>query len=107
MQNQTNTAEICGKIYDVSECVIVSKREESEKKTKLPIVSIPYLSDYKYQLIALKSRLEYPECYEETENISEAKEDLKKWLLERTVTHLYLKHKDEFEECYKYIFQRS
>ena len=52
-----------------------------EGNTKaIPRLDIPFMSDYKWQLICLNDRIEHPELYEKTENVPEVIEKLKKWL---------------------------
>lgn len=47
-----------------------------------PIVDIPQISDYKWQLGCLKSRLEHPEHYTASENVEEVIAKLRQWLAE-------------------------
>lgn len=46
----------------------------------VPIVDIPQMSDYKWQLDCLNDRLEHPEKYEPFENIEEHIAKLRQWL---------------------------
>lgn len=46
----------------------------------LPIVDFPMMSDYRWQLGCLKSRLEHPECYADSENVEEVIAKLRQWL---------------------------
>lgn len=48
----------------------------------VPLVDIPQVSDYQWQLDCLNDRIEHPEKYESTENIEEVKARLRKWLSE-------------------------
>lgn len=50
----------------------------------VPLVDIPSMSDYKYQLMCLQSRLEDPEMYRNVlgEDVEAEIERLKKWLME-------------------------
>lgn len=48
----------------------------------VPIVDIPQMSDYKWQLDCLNDRLEHPEKYEPFENIEEHIAKLRQWLAE-------------------------
>lgn len=48
----------------------------------VPIVDIPMMSDYKWQLGCLKSRLESPENYADSENVEEVIAKLRQWLTE-------------------------
>lgn len=50
----------------------------------VPLVDIPMMSDYKWQLMCLQDRLEHPENYQDTEDVEAAIERLKKWLAEHT-----------------------
>ena len=54
----------------------------------LPIVDIPMMSDYKWQLTALQSRLRNPKMYEEDlgGNVPAVIARLKAWLLEHGAT---------------------
>ncbi len=48
----------------------------------VPLVDIPMMSDYRWQLGALQSRLEHPELYEGKEDVSATIEHLRQWLKE-------------------------
>ncbi len=48
----------------------------------IPLLNIPFMSDYKWQLNCLKDRLENPEKYEAIENVPATIERLKQWLVE-------------------------
>lgn len=50
----------------------------------VPLVDIPSMSDYKWQLMCLQSRIENPELYSDTEDVAATIERLKKWLAEHT-----------------------
>lgn len=53
----------------------------------VPLVDIPSMSDYKWQLMCLHDRLEHPEKYRDTEDVDATIERLKKWLAEHTEQH--------------------
>ncbi|MGN0488383.1 MAG: hypothetical protein ACI4HO_03865 [Ruminococcus sp.] len=46
----------------------------------IPILSIPMMSDYKWQQECLKSRLKHPERYSEYEDVNATIAKLRKWL---------------------------
>ncbi len=48
----------------------------------VPLVDIPSMSDYKWQLMCLQDRLEHPEKYQNREDVEATIERLKKWLEE-------------------------
>ena len=48
----------------------------------IPLLNIPFMSDYNWQLNCLKDRLEHPEKYEKTEDVTAAINRLKNWLAE-------------------------
>lgn len=72
------TYEIAGKSYPV---IGYAKQPGYGR---IPIVDIPMMSDYKWQLGCLESRLKHPEVYAEHvgEDIPAVIERLKDWLLE-------------------------
>lgn len=51
-----------------------------------PILDLPMVSDYKWQLEALESRLRHPEHYEGTEDVAAAIGRLRKYLEENRET---------------------
>ena len=48
----------------------------------VPLVDIPMMTDYQWQLSCLKSRLEHPEVYAQFENVEETVAKLRQWLKE-------------------------
>lgn len=48
----------------------------------VPLVDIPQVSDYQWQLDCLNDRIEHPEKYESFENVKERIEYLKNWIVE-------------------------
>lgn len=48
----------------------------------VPLVDLPMMSDYTWQLGALKSRLEHPEVYAKFENVEETVARPRQWLAE-------------------------
>ena len=54
------------------------RNSETDEIFFLPVVCS--CSDYKWQLEALKSRLEHPEWYKQTENVHETVAKIKEWL---------------------------
>ena len=48
----------------------------------VPLVDLPMMSDYTWQLGALKSRLEHPEVYAQFEDVEETVARLHQWLAE-------------------------
>ena len=81
--NKPNTYNVGGKDYKV-EGYIKANDTETGEQFFVPLVDIPVMSDYKWQLICLKSRLEHPESYEATEDVPAVIERLKRWLAEHT-----------------------
>lgn len=75
------TYTIAGKEYPVVGLTTVINEEEEVMFTR-PIVDIPQISDYKWQLGCLKSRLEHPENYADSENVEENIAKLCQWLEE-------------------------
>lgn len=55
---------------------------ESKKCGIVPLADVPMMSDYKWQLLCLKDRMEHPEKYDKTENVAETIANIKKWLSE-------------------------
>lgn len=55
---------------------------ETPKPTKksIPILSIPMMSDYKWQQQCLESRLKHPEWYVDEEDVEETILKIRKWL---------------------------
>ena len=63
---------------------IKCKDSETAEIFFLPVVDIPMMSDYRWQLNCLKSRLEHPEIYAADEDVPAVIERLKRWLAEHT-----------------------
>ena len=74
------TYEINGKVYPITGTHTVNLNGEA---VNLPLVDIPQMSDYKWQLGYLISRLQHPEYYEKTEDAPKAISKLEEWLLKR------------------------
>lgn len=81
--NKPNTYNVGGRNFKVKE-YIKCKDSETAEIFFLPVVDIPMMSDYQWQLNCLKSRLEHPEYYEATEDVPAVIESLKRWLAEHT-----------------------
>ena len=75
------SVEVFGKKYPVIDHV-VRTLETTGDSIRLPVVDIPMMSDYKWQLNGLKSRLEHPEYYEPIEDVKQTIENLRCWLRE-------------------------
>lgn len=73
----------------------------------IPIVDIPQMSDYKYQLMTLNDRIEHPERYEANENVLEVMDKIKRWLLERTTEALRLQFQRKYKCCFDFMMQGS
>lgn len=48
----------------------------------VPLVDIPMMTDYQWQLFALESRLQHPENYAPFEDVAETVANLRQWLKE-------------------------
>ena len=66
---------------------------ESKEFGELPIVDIPMMSDYKWQLKCLKDRMKNPALYRDVlgENVEQVVVRIKRWLLENGATEEELK----------------
>lgn len=62
-----------GKNYPVTEFMIQGSIE-------IPVVDIPAMSDYRWQEMALRDRIEHPEKYRFTEDVDATIADLRQWL---------------------------
>lgn len=62
--------------------VPVKANVESKKCGIVSLVDVPMMSDYKWQLLCLKDRMEHPEKYDKTENVAETIANIIKWLSE-------------------------
>ena len=58
----------------------VTARVKMQGGLNLPLVDLPMMSDYTWQLGALKSRLEHPEAYAQFEDVEETVARLRQWL---------------------------
>lgn len=61
------TYEICGKKYEIEDCVRVFDDTNGKIVGEIPIVNIPMMSDYNWHLLSLQGRLRHPEWYAELE----------------------------------------
>lgn len=62
-------------------CCPIIGQVTTKKFGTLPLVDVPMMSDYKWQLKALEDRLENPEKYRAIgENVEEAIAQLREWL---------------------------
>lgn len=80
------TYEINGKEYEIIGKAAV-KADNGDITGYVPIVDIPMMSDYEWQLDCLKSRLEHSEYYADTENVPQVIEQLEQWLLDYEEKH--------------------
>lgn len=60
--------------------------DEIEEVGTVPRVEIPMMSDIKWQMLALKQRLENREKFSKIEDVDAAIQSLKKWLLAHGVS---------------------
>ncbi len=60
----------------------VTARVKMQGGLNVPLVDLPMMSDYAWQLGALKSRLEHPEVYAKFEDVEETVARLRQWLAE-------------------------
>lgn len=63
---------------------IKCKDKDTGKEFLLPLIEMNVDADYKWQLSALKSRIEHPELYEQEEDVEKEIAKIKKWLAEHT-----------------------
>lgn len=73
MQNSFGTYPIGGKEYPV----IGFSRFKGQA---VPVVDVPVMSDFRWQLNALKSRLQRPDLYEKQEYVPHTVDKLRHWL---------------------------
>lgn len=73
-----STYKINGKEFEIAGYEELTDSKGNIKS--VPKLNIPFMSDYKWQLEALKSRLEHPELYEAIEDVQATIKRLKKWL---------------------------
>ncbi len=81
--NKPDTYNVGGKDYKVEGYIKVNNTGTGEQFFA-PLVDIPMMSDYRWQLNCLKSRLEHPEIYAADEDVPAVIERLKRWLAEHT-----------------------
>ena len=60
----------------------VTARVKMQGGLNVPLVDLPMMSDYTWQLGALKNRLEHPEVYAQFEDVEETVARLRQWLAE-------------------------
>lgn len=48
----------------------------------VPLIDVPMMDDYEWQLSCLESRLRHPEAYTQLENVEETVAKLRQWLKE-------------------------
>ena len=77
-----DTYELCGKKYPVKGHVRITDDRGRPTGETIPIVDIPQMSDYQWQLDALNSRLKTPELYSPYEDVQAVISRLRKWLKE-------------------------
>ena len=70
------TYEINGKHYPIMGYCI-GEDEKGNSTGFVPLLDIPMMSDYKWHVSCLESRLEHPEWYQDRENVEETIEELK------------------------------
>ena len=75
MQNSLGTYPIGGKEYPV---IGLSRF----KGQAVPVVDVPVMSDFRWQLNALKSRLQRPDLYEKQEYVPHTVNKLRHWLIQ-------------------------
>lgn len=97
------TYEVCGNEYPVKGYLRLTDTRGKPTGAVMPLVDIRWVQDYEWQLGVLKSRIENPQYYEESENVAETKELLKTWLFERTTKERYLQFKEKYKCCYDFI----
>ena len=66
---------------------IKCRNKDTGEEFFLPLLEMDDDADYKWQLSALKSRIEHPEWYEQEEDIEKEIAKIKKWLSEHTPTN--------------------
>lgn len=65
---------------------IKCRNEDTGNEFFLPLLEMDADADYKWQVSALKSRIEHPELYEQEEDIEKEIAKIKKWIAEhRTI----------------------
>lgn len=76
-----STYAVCGKSYPITGYQDV-RVKGTGKTVSIPIVDIPMMRDYKWQLDCLTDRLNNPEKYAPFEDVPEVITKLEKWLAE-------------------------
>ena len=71
---ELQTMKICDREYPILGYI------ETKQTGIVPLVDIPMMSDYKWQEMALQSRMRNPEYYRETEDVEATIARLQKWL---------------------------
>lgn len=99
--------QINGKEFKITGYAKLKDKDENPTSKIVPIIDIPQDSDYKYQLMSLRSRIMHPEYYEASENILEVMEELKTWLIEKTTAHLYLQFYEKYKACYDFLYVKE
>lgn len=74
-----NKYEICGKEYPIIGHFDVMS-QGGVVASNVPLLDIPMMTDYQWQMNCLKRRIEHPEYYEATEDASVTIARLEKWL---------------------------
>lgn len=80
------TYEINGKEYEIIGQAAI-KADNGDITGYVPIVDIPMISDYEWQLNCLNNRLKHPENYSNSENVPQVIEQLKQWLFDYEEKH--------------------
>lgn len=70
---------------------MIIEKETGKEFGVVPMISMPDDADYRWQLNCLKSRLETPQNYEESENVQEVIEHLIEWLSDYEEQHPSIK----------------
>jgi len=97
------TYELYGKEYKVLKQIAL-KNEEGKIVGFAPLLDIPMMSDYQWQLGCLQGRIEQRHLYENHENVDEVIEKIKKYIIEHTTTDLYKQFCDKYKCCYDLIY---
>lgn len=74
--------EIAGKEYPIIGYAALRNGDGEVIQDAIPVLDIPQVSDYKWQLDCLNDRLEHPEKYAAFEDVEERIAYLRKWLKE-------------------------
>ena len=93
MQNSLGTYPIGGKEYPV---IGLSRF----KGQAVPVVDVPVMSDFRWQLNALKSRLQRPALYEKQEHVPHTVDKLRHWLI-RNIDKATVVERKEAEALFK------